>query len=221
MSLYSKSGAGRTGYPRCFRSSQTSRASPAVDFSYPLVRYLYDAGEHDRALTLYREIMESQAIPPRRDLLAGATLCNLGYLAARSCDVVHAPEIYAALTPLAGCFANTTVAKPPTEHFLGMLAASLGDDATAEQHFAVALAAETKAGAPLLVAETQVEWARLLARSGRDADHLAELVSAVRKSAAEHSSASFSSERRTRWRPVPEPGALRLGVSPRRHRFGG
>ena len=66
-----------------------------IDFSYPLVRYLYDAGEEDRAIALYREIMERQPLPVRRDLLAGATLCNLGYLAARAGDAVHAPQIYA------------------------------------------------------------------------------------------------------------------------------
>lgn len=159
-----------------------------IDFSYPLVRYLYDAGEEERAIALYHEIMDRQPLPVRRDLLAGATLCNLAYLAARAGDAVHAPQIYDALAPLAGSFANTTVAKPVTEHFLGLLAASRHHDAIAEGHFAVAVAVEEKSGAPLLVAETQLEWARLLAASGGDPDRLAELIGAVDDAATAYSS---------------------------------
>ena len=148
---------------------------PGIDFGYSLVRYLYDAGEHDAALTHYRSIMRDQPIPPRRDLLAGATLCHLAYLAARAGDTKNAARIYDALTPLAGSFANTTVAKPVTEHFLGMLAATLGDVAAAEAHFSVAVAAHESVHAPLFVAETQVEWARLLADHGRDTERAAAL----------------------------------------------
>jgi len=160
-----------------------------IDFSWPLVRYLYDAGEHEHAIARYREIMERNPLPLRRDLLTGATLCNLGYLAARARDAVHARQLYDALVPLAGSFANTTVAKPVTEHFLGMLAASVDDPATAERHFAAAVAIEEKAGAPLLVAETRLEWARLLAGKGGDRRRRAELVDAINDAAKRYSSA--------------------------------
>jgi DNA-binding SARP family transcriptional activator len=162
---------------------------PGIDFSYPLVRYLYDAGEEEAALAKYREIMDRQPLPPRRDLLFGATLCNLGYLAARAGDVEHASRIYAAFEPLAGQFANTTIAKPVTEHFLGLLAGSMGDNATAEEHFAAAVPIEQRAQAPLLVAETQLEWARLLATSGRDPDRLAALCESLREAATTYRSA--------------------------------
>ena len=46
--------------------------------------------------------------------------------------------------------------------------ATVDDVARAEDHFAVAVAAHEKVGAPLLVAETRVEWARLLLVSGAD-----------------------------------------------------
>ena len=87
--------------------------------------------------------------------------------------------IYDALAPLAGSFANTTVAKPVTEHFLGLLSAALDDAATADEHFATAVTIEEKVGAPLLVAETRLEWARLLAATGANPGRQAELLAAV------------------------------------------
>jgi tetratricopeptide (TPR) repeat protein len=166
-------------------------AIEGVDFGYSLVRYLYDAGEEERAIAHYHEIMERQPVPPRRDLLAGATLCNLAYLAARAGDTTHAPRIYAALAPLAGSFANTTVAKPVTEHFLGMLAASLQDTATAEAHFADAIAAHENVRAPLLVAASQLEYARLLLDSGGDQTRAAELIGAAADTATTYAAGAL------------------------------
>jgi DNA-binding SARP family transcriptional activator len=173
-----------------------------IDFGYSLVRYLYDAGEHDRALALYHDVIGRQAFPPRRDLLAGATLCNLAYLAARAGDATHARLLYDALVPLAGSFANTTVAKPVTEHFLGLLATTLGDEAGAEQHFATAVAAHEKAAAPLLVAETQLEWLRLLVGTGTDPDRAGRMADAV-VATATRCSASFLQAAVEALRPEP------------------
>jgi hypothetical protein len=138
----------------------------AIDLGYPLVRYLYDAGECDRALELYAGIIEREPLPPRRDLLVGPMLCNLAYLAARAGDAPQARRLYDLLRPMAGFFANSTVAKPITEHYLGMLAAVLDDTGAAAEHFAVAVAAHERINAPLLVGETKLEWAALLTRTG-------------------------------------------------------
>jgi DNA-binding SARP family transcriptional activator/tetratricopeptide (TPR) repeat protein len=165
-----------------------------IDFGYSLVRYLYDAGECERAVALYQHVMREQPVPPRRDLLAGATLCNLAYLAARAGDKARAQQLYDALLPLAGSFANTTVAKPITEHFLGLLAATFDDVACAEDHFAVAVAAHEKVGAPLLAAESRVEWARLLLVSGADPDRAARLTDAVTETATNHSAPFLQEE---------------------------
>jgi hypothetical protein len=137
-----------------------------VDLGYSLVRYLYDAGERARALEIYDAIMEREPLPPRRDLLIGPMLCHMSYLAARAGDTARAPRLYELLRPLAGTFANSTVAKPITEHFLGMLSAVLGDVEVADAHFAVAAAAHERIRAPLLVGETKLEWARLLRDAG-------------------------------------------------------
>ena len=159
---------------------------PGIDFGYTLVRYLYDAGEEAQAIALYHGIMREQPLPPRRDLVAGATLCNLAYLAARAGDAQHGPRIYDELVPLAASFFNTTVAKPVSEHFLGVLAASMRDVATAEAHFAAAIAAQEHVRAPLFVAETKAEWARLLAGPGGDPRRAEILVGEVREAASTH-----------------------------------
>ena len=107
----------------------------------------------------------------------------------------HAPAIplmrdplYEALAPLAGSFANTTVAKPVAEHFLGVLATVMDDHDVADEHFAAAVVAHEKADAPLLVAETRVEWARLLCGTGAT-DRAAELLAEVDETAATYSAA--------------------------------
>jgi hypothetical protein len=154
-----------------------------IDFGYSLVRYLYDAGEHEDALARYEEIMRRQQLPPRRDLLAGTTLCNLVYLATRARDTARAPALADALAPLAGTFPNTTVAKPVAEHFLGMLAGCTGDIATAQRRFETAVSAHERVRAPLLLAETRLEWATLLRAADPDDVRASELMDSVAETA--------------------------------------
>ena len=73
-----------------------------IDFGYSLVRYLYDAGECERALAVYHDVIREQPVPPRRDLLAGATLCNLAYLAARAGDKTCAASALRRAAPAGG-----------------------------------------------------------------------------------------------------------------------
>jgi hypothetical protein len=63
-----------------------------------------------------------------------------------------------------------------------MLASTMGQPELAEEHFEAALTMHENARAPLLAAETKLEWARLL--MGRDRDRAAGLLDAVRKTAA-------------------------------------
>ncbi len=142
-----------------------------IDFGYSLVRYLFDAGEEDAAATRYREFVERMQLPVRRDLLAATTLVNLAYLAARLRDAERIDQLRETLAPFAGVFPSTTVAKPVGAHFLGMLAAASGDVAGAEGLFRTAVAAHQRARAPLLLAETRLEWAALLVEvDGRRGD---------------------------------------------------
>jgi DNA-binding SARP family transcriptional activator/tetratricopeptide (TPR) repeat protein len=155
-----------------------------ADFGYSLVRYQYDAGEEARAMKCYESIRARLRLPLRRDLLAATSLCNLAYLAVRSGDVARAAQFYEALTPLASAFANTTVSKPVGDHVLGTLAATLHDFDRAEQHFERAVRAHEGARAPLLAAETRLEWARLRAERG-DRSGARTLLDAARSTARE------------------------------------
>jgi DNA-binding SARP family transcriptional activator len=154
----------------------------SIDFGYTLVRYLYDAGEQDAAAACYAGIVQRVQLPPRRDMLAGALLGNLAYLTARVGDRERAGSIYELLLPFGDAFPSTTVAKPVGWHHLGMLASTMGQPELAEEHFEAALTMHENARAPLLAAETKLEWARLL--MGRDRDRAAGLLDAVRKTAA-------------------------------------
>ncbi len=155
-----------------------------IDFGYSLIRYLYDAGEHAAAGARYREVLRRVVLPPRRDMLALATLYNLGYLAARLGDREHAPALYEALAPYAGSFTNTTVAKPVAHHALGMLAATMGDAARAVEHLECATRVHERVQAPLLLDETRVEHARLLLATGASRAVVDGVVEAVRLGAA-------------------------------------
>jgi len=157
-----------------------------VDFGYSLVRYLFDAGEEDAAVARYREVVERVQLPVRRDLLAGTTLVNLAYLAAKVGDAERMDRLRELLTPFSKVFASTTVAKPVGAHFLGMLAAASGDVADAEALFRSAVAAHDRAHAPLFLAETRLEWASLLVDvDGRRAD-VDQLIDAARSVAEVH-----------------------------------
>ncbi|MEP6625037.1 MAG: BTAD domain-containing putative transcriptional regulator [Acidimicrobiia bacterium] len=152
----------------------------AVDFGYSLTRYLYDAGDVDRARQVYEEKMVPLRLPPRRDMLALTTLYNFAYLAARFGDTTRAHATYDALTPHASAFTSTTVAKPVGEHFLGMLAATLDDVPLAAEHFWRATVAHERACAPLLLAETHLEHARLLVATRAPGAELDRLLASAR-----------------------------------------
>jgi DNA-binding SARP family transcriptional activator/tetratricopeptide (TPR) repeat protein len=153
------------------------------DFGYSLTKYLYDAGEHERARACYERIIEHITLPLRRDMLATTTLGNVAYLAARFGDRARAPAIYDALLPFAAVFGSTTVVRPAGSHFLGVLAATCDRTDDAARHFMDAIGAHDGAKAPLVRAETQLEYARLLRTADADEELVAPLLDDVRTTA--------------------------------------
>jgi hypothetical protein len=155
---------------------------PGWDFGYTITRYLYEAGDVEEARRHYHSLVAGSMLPPRRDMLAAPTLYNLAFIATREDDKDIAPELYDALLPFAGSFANTTVAKPVGAHYLGMLAGVVGDIDAAVAHLEEAATVHDLVGAPLFRVESDIELARML----RDDDQTAsdERLAAARSVAA-------------------------------------
>ncbi len=157
---------------------------PNWDFGFAITRYLYEAGDVDAALAIYRNAVAGEFLPLRRDMLVAPSLYNLSFLASRDRDATTAVGLYDALRPIADSFANTTIAKPSGWHFLGILAATMGKVDTAESCMQKAITAHEVLGAPLFRAESEIELARILFDDGRDAERVTELLERARATAA-------------------------------------
>ena len=91
----------------------------------------------------------------------------------------HADALYDLLRPYGEQFpVLVAVSRPSTGHFLGMLAALMGRDNEAEDHFSAAERLHIRLHAPGFLARTRLEWARLLLTRRRpgDAERALELL---------------------------------------------
>jgi DNA-binding SARP family transcriptional activator len=158
------------------------------DFGYAITRYLYEAGDVQGALQIYRDAVSEDFLPLRRDMLVAPSLYNLSFLAARDGDVATAEGLFEALRPFADSFANTTIAKPVGWHYLGLLAATMGKIEAAEPYLRKAIGVHDIVGAPLFRAESEIELARVLLDGGRD-DDAEELLTSARVTAEARGSA--------------------------------
>ena len=90
--------------------------------------------------------------------------------------------------PYGSLFTSTTVARPVGWHYLGMLAATFGQHDIGAEHLALAIEAHERVRAPLFLAETKLELARVvLEMEGRTSDATS-LLGDVRATAAAHGS---------------------------------
>ncbi len=103
-------------------------------------------------------------------------------------DADGAQQLYDLLAPHSGRFVQVifTANWGSVQRQLGMLAATLERFDAAQEHFRAALAANARIGAVLMTAETQVQYAALLARRGArsDRDRVAALAGLVEHAAA-------------------------------------
>jgi tetratricopeptide (TPR) repeat protein len=136
------------------------RTSAANTDMFLLSRAAADAGRIDEVEPRYRDMAKIR-FPLRREPYVGATLANLAYLAALIGDPDGAEILYSRLEPLSERFAPVIVFQHVGAHYLGMLAATLDRPDDAHEWFAKAVELHKAAEAPLFVAETRLEWARL------------------------------------------------------------
>lgn len=132
-------------------------------------RYAHEAGAVDAARKAYEEFVRNGAT-----IVAGVSETaierDLAVLARRFGDAAVASTLAERLQGRADYFANTTVVRACGLHALGLTAATLGNLDAAEHWFESAAQRHGAVRAPLLVAESLIEWADALADLGRDVD---------------------------------------------------
>ncbi len=150
-------------------------------------RYLVEINEVDLARSAYDEIRTRGASQFRRGLTEPPAVRDLATLAIRFLDLPTANDLYDRLLASADHFANTTVVRPCGAHYLGGLASVLGRAAETEHWFRYATRRHESQHAPLLTAETLIEWARgedrlrmpgYVERAERHLDAASEIVAA-------------------------------------------
>ncbi|MGH9010108.1 MAG: hypothetical protein ACRDYF_09720, partial [Acidimicrobiia bacterium] len=124
-----------------------------------------EAGCLDEAAADVADIRGNDFAELRRDF---AWICTMGMLAracARLGDTDGAAELSALLLPYRdSCVVVQTAWLGPVAHDLGLLAATLGNHAEADAHFAAAEAMEERIGARGALIHTRLEWGRSLLR---------------------------------------------------------
>ena len=116
----------------------------------------------------------------RSDVQSAVAMCFLAEACAFLGDETRAARLYELMTPLAWQWVVWGEAMPlgPAAHFVGLLARTLGRLDEAAGLFEDALASSTRAGAPMFLALTEYEYARLLRsrRAPGDAERALELL---------------------------------------------
>jgi tetratricopeptide (TPR) repeat protein len=121
-----------------------------------------------------------------RDITWLASSCIWSEVVARVDHTEAARFLFEQLEPWAAQLAFADIGVfGATAHYLGMLAACFDDRDAAERFFVQALDIHTTMGAPFFVANTEAEYASLLARSGtkRDSERARELLTDALQSA--------------------------------------
>ena len=129
-------------------------------------RYLIDAGDLDAGEAAYQRLRAAGNGVFRRGLTEPAVVRDLATMAHRFADAEMAGALLVRLASSAGHFANTTVVRPCGAHYLAGLTAVLGRSSESDHWYAQALATHSSQHAPLLAAETLIEWGRSELRYG-------------------------------------------------------
>jgi tetratricopeptide (TPR) repeat protein len=161
-------GVSQEEWQQAFDLVQTgTRQRPGQLFEATLARLLAYAGRHDQAAS------ELELILPRALASSGprwlSVMSDLTYAAAAVGDRAASAQIYEALAPYSGRLVlqgGAASAWGPVQHYLGLLAATMGRNADAVVHFEKAIEFEERIGALPYLAHSLVGLADVLAASG-------------------------------------------------------
>lgn len=181
---------GRVGELLAPMQSLLGGGSANLAWSAALALAQVETGATEEGRARYGELAADRAAAVPGDWYWFLTVVLLAESAAALEDAEGAQELYDLLVPNAERFVQVIFAANwgSVQRQLGMLAAVTERFDLAEQHLRAALSADERIGAVLMTAETQVQYAALLARRGRAGDRrrarslaaLAEQVAAPR-----------------------------------------
>jgi class 3 adenylate cyclase len=148
--------------------------APQLDPVHSTLRYLVELDEGAAAPVLDK-IIATYGLIPRRDLAERAALDNLAVAACRLQRRDLVESLYTALAPYSETFGHSAVGHHCGHYHLAHLAAASGDVGKAMEHFNAAVEIHERRKVPLLLAESLLDWADLIDRSGSTATSPAEL----------------------------------------------
>ena len=153
---------------------EAATISPARELFDSLLARLYaEQGRLEEADHHFASLARADFSTVPTNQLWLTTMCNAAVVATYLGDEARARALRGLLTPYAGQVAGVPILYVgPVTHFLGLLAATVGQFDEAEAHFADAVHSAESIGAPLFLARTRLHWARILLRrdSGGDAE---------------------------------------------------
>ncbi len=146
--------------------------SPAREYLDSLVaRYLAEQGRLEEAARHLDALARSDFGTVPMNQLWLTTLCNAALVAVRLGDGARVGVLGGLLRPYADQVAGLPVHySGPVTHFLGVLAATAGQPREAEAYFDNAARTAERVGAPVWLARTRLEWARMLLRRNSPGD---------------------------------------------------
>jgi class 3 adenylate cyclase len=138
--------------------------APRLDPTRSLLRYLVALND-DAAAPALDKTITTYGLIPRRDPAERAALDNLAVAVCglRRHDLVR--PLHDALTPYAETFGHSAVGHHCGHYYLAHLSAAAGDDAKAAAHFEASAEVHERCGAPLLLAESLLDWADAIDRT--------------------------------------------------------
>jgi len=130
-----------------------------------------ELGKTDRARALLDSVFGPGGTGVADDLNWLVSMALGAHAAARVGDVERCRALAGALVPYRDQFVdNASTCWGSVEHFRAMVLSGGGDEVAARSAFERAAAAHARFDAPLLLAETRLEWAELLLRSENTGD---------------------------------------------------
>ncbi len=148
------------------RAMRRPRRSPLPLAAYCLT--LCELGRLEEARVFFDELAATGFALPFAWMFGATILAEVAFLLD---DAERAGTLYEGLAPYAGLLAtNGAATTGPIDHYLGLLAATEGRLEAARAHFEEAMRTEERLPAPVWLARSQLECARVLVRQGRPED---------------------------------------------------